>query len=77
MISGITKKENEFKEDCVRIINENVCNGCWNIEEHCDKFVMRNINFCPEGKNFTCSRSISPKYVLEKINEEILSNVVD
>ena len=77
MISGITKKENEFKEDCVRIINENVCNGCWNIVEHCDKFVMRNINFCPEGKNFTCSRSISPKYVLEKINEEILSNVVD
>jgi hypothetical protein len=77
MISGITKKENEFKEDCIRIINENVCNGCWNLEEHCDKFAMRKINFCPEGKNFTCSRSISPKYVLEKINEEILNNVVD
>jgi hypothetical protein len=72
MISGITKKDNEFNEDCIRIINESVCNGCWNLEQHCDKFVFRNPPFCPENKNFTCSRSISPKMVIDRIKSELI-----
>jgi hypothetical protein len=73
MISGITSKDNEFHEDCIRIINETVCHGCWNLEEHCDKFVFRKTNFCPENKNFTCSRSISPKMVMDDIRKYLIS----
>lgn len=72
MISGITNKDNEFHEDCIRIINESVCNGCWNLEQHCDKFVFRNPPFCPENKNFTCSRSISPKMVMDEIKKHLI-----
>lgn len=72
LISGITNKNNEFNENCIRIINESVCNGCWNISEHSDKFVCRKTLFCPENKNFICSRSISPKMVIEKIKSELI-----
>jgi hypothetical protein len=72
MISGITLKNNEFSEDCIRIINENVCHGCWNLEKHCDKFVYRKDFICPENKNFTCSRSISPKMVMDEIKKHLI-----
>jgi autotransporter strand-loop-strand O-heptosyltransferase len=72
IISGITVKNNEFYEDCIRIINETVCHGCWNLEEHCDKFVFRRAPLCPENKNFTCSRSISPKMVIDEIKKHLV-----
>lgn len=72
LISGITIKYNEFSEDCVRITNESVCNGCWNSPKHCNKFVTFNYNWCPEGKKFECSRTISPKMVMDKILENKL-----
>jgi autotransporter strand-loop-strand O-heptosyltransferase len=72
LISGITKKTNEFSEDCIRIINETVCHGCFNSEEHADKFSFFKNNLCPENKNWVCSRSISPKMVLDKIKEHNL-----
>lgn len=72
LISGITQKTNEFSEDCIRIINETVCHGCFNSEEHCDKFSYFKNTFCPENKNWICSRSISPKMVIDKIKEEII-----
>ena len=72
LISGITQKTNEFSTDCIRIINENVCHGCFNSEEHADKFSFFKNSFCPENKNWICSRSISPKSVIDKIKENNL-----
>jgi ADP-heptose:LPS heptosyltransferase len=74
LISGHSKKWLEFNENCLRINNENVCNGCHNIVEHADKFCCFHESFCPENKNFICTRSISPKMVLDEIkNSELLN----
>jgi ADP-heptose:LPS heptosyltransferase len=72
MISGVTIKENEFSQDCVRIYNDNVCHGCWNSPKHCDKFVVFLKDFCPENKRFECTRTISPTMVMNKILENNL-----
>lgn len=72
MISGVTIKENEFSQNCIRIYNDNVCHGCWNSPKHCDKFVVFMKDFCPENKRFECSRLISPNMVMEKIIENNL-----
>jgi len=72
MISGVTIKENEFSQDCVRIYNDNVCHGCWNSPKHCDKFVTFLKDFCPENKRFECTRTISPNMVMNKILENNL-----
>lgn len=67
MIANFTKKENEF--DCFRVVNENVCNGCFNI--------FPNIKSkCPiylgTKKENECHLSITPEMVIEKINEAII-----
>jgi autotransporter strand-loop-strand O-heptosyltransferase len=72
MISGVTIKENEFSQDCVRIYNDSVCHGCWNSPKHCDKFVTFLKDFCPENKRFECTRTISPTMVINKILENNL-----
>jgi autotransporter strand-loop-strand O-heptosyltransferase len=72
MISGVTIKENEFSQDCVRIYNDSVCHGCWNSPKHCDKFVTFLKDFCPENKRFECTRTISPTMVMNKILENNL-----
>jgi ADP-heptose:LPS heptosyltransferase len=75
LISGHSKKWFEFSENCLRINNENVCNGCHNIAEHVDKFCCYHESFCPENKNFICTRSISPKMVLDEIKNSKLLNL--
>jgi autotransporter strand-loop-strand O-heptosyltransferase len=65
LISGFSKPFAEF-ETPYRIINEKVCNGCWNNEKH--TFDKNNWLWCPENKNFECTRSITPEMVMEKIN---------
>ena len=72
MISGITHKWNEFQEDNIRIINEDVCHGCWNSNQHCDKFAKFLPDFCPENKRWECSRKISPKMVINQLLENNL-----
>lgn len=72
MIAGHSKKWVEFSENCVRIINEEVCNGCYNNPEHSDKLCCYHSSFCPENKNFICTRSISPKMVLDNMKENNL-----
>jgi autotransporter strand-loop-strand O-heptosyltransferase len=67
MIANFTKKENEF--DCFRVVNKNVCNGCFNI--------FPNIKSkCPiylgTDKQNECHLSITPDMVIEKINEAIV-----
>jgi len=72
MISGITEKWNEYSEDNIRILNEDVCHGCWNSQQHCNKFAQFLPDFCPEKKRWECSRKISPKMVLDEIKRNNL-----
>ena len=65
LISGFSKPFAEF-ETPYRIINEKVCNGCWNDTE--EKFDASNWMWCPKNKNFECTSSITPEMVIEKIN---------
>lgn len=72
MISGATLPSNEFQEDNIRIINTEVCHGCWNSKEHSHKFACFHGTFCPENKSFECTRKISPSSVIDRIKQENL-----
>jgi len=74
LISGFTDPICEFKTNCIRIINNSVCNGCLTN----NTFDRGDWNWCPIHKNtkrqFECSLSITPKYIIDKI---ISSELVD
>ena len=77
MISGFTEEWNEFS--CNRIINKNVCHGCWNNPNF--TFDKGDWNWCPVMKNtdkqFICHKSISAEMVINSIKnkyEHHLSN---
>ena len=72
MIGGFSEDWFEFNENNIRVKNYNSCTGCFNSIEHSDKLCCYHESFCPENKNFECSRKISPKMVLEKILENNL-----
>ena len=72
MINGFTEDWYEFQEDCIRVKNYDVCTGCFNSKAHADKLVCYHNSFCPENKNFECSRKISPKIAINKIIENNL-----
>lgn len=76
LISGFTPEHLEMQKDVVRIINKEVCNGCW--ARHI--FDRGDWNWCPEHKEterqFECSKSITFEMVkphldnfFEKITE--------
>ena len=65
LISGFSKPFAEF-ETPYRIINESVCNGCWN--DTSLKFDKSDWMWCPRNKNFECSSKITPEMVIEKIS---------
>lgn len=75
MISNFTEQNHEFKIDCIRFTNTNVCHGCWNNKNF--KFDKGNWNWCPiyEGyeKQFECQKSISPKSIIKEIDNRILN----
>jgi len=75
MISGVTTEDNEFTENCIRIINKSVCNSCFNKPEKY-KFNGGDWLWCPINKNtnkqFECSKSITPDYVIEEIEKNNL-----
>jgi len=65
MISNFTTRAHEFKS--IRVVNENVCHGCWNNPEH--KFDRGDFDWCPRHKNtprqFECQRSITAEDVIK------------
>jgi autotransporter strand-loop-strand O-heptosyltransferase len=65
LISGFSKAFAEF-ETPYRVINESVCNGCWNDTDL--KFDKSDWMWCPRNKNFECSKKISAKMVIDKID---------
>jgi autotransporter strand-loop-strand O-heptosyltransferase len=76
LISNFTNREHEFSEDCIRVVNESVCNSCWVNPNF--KFDKGDWNWCPIHKDtnrqFECSKTITGKMVINRIkNIEKLS----
>lgn len=74
LISGFTKPWYEFQENCYRVHNPNVCNGCWNDDKI--KFEPTDWLFCPRKSKdavdvHICSKAIQPKDVIDSIKEVI------
>lgn len=67
LISGFSEEYAEFKPTA-RIINNNVCHGCFNNE----RLNPSDWNWCPSfketDKQFTCTKSISSNQVINAIN---------
>ncbi len=77
VISGFTLPYSEMT-DCFRVINPAVCTGCYNdISFHFDRAHAG--TFCPRGKNFECSTSITPDMVLAKVKAALdrMEKVID
>lgn len=70
LISGFSQPFTEFRSNCHRIINTDVCHGCWNSTQ-CT-FDRGDWDWCPlhrsTPRQHECSRKISPKMVIEKID---------
>lgn len=71
MISNFTLPDHEFQTNCIRIVNDKVCNGCWNNPNF--KFDKGDWYWCPIWKNtprhFECHKSITPEMVIEQIKD--------
>jgi len=66
IISGFSAPFCEPKKGVERVFNPNVCNSCFN--DHSIQFDPGDWNWCPRGKDFECSKSITPEMVIESIN---------
>lgn len=70
LISGCTNEDNEFNQNCYRVINKNVCHGCLNDSSLDNKIgITQSWMYCPRNKNFECSKEISFEMVKEKIDQ--------
>jgi autotransporter strand-loop-strand O-heptosyltransferase len=73
MISNFTNEDHEFSSNTIRILNKNVCNGCWNSSDI--RFDAGDWNWCPKLKNtdrqFECHKSIKIKDVINQIEDLI------
>ena len=71
LISGFSEKWSETKSNTSRVINENVCHGCFN---KC-RLDAADWNWCPILKDtdrmFECTKTITSKMVIEEINKII------
>jgi autotransporter strand-loop-strand O-heptosyltransferase len=67
MVSGCTPAAMEFQSDCYRVINTDVCNGCFG--DPTLPIDRGNWNWCPRGRNFECTRKISSEHVISDIRK--------
>ena len=74
LISGFSEKWAETKLDTFRVINENVCHGCFNKE----RLDAGDWNWCPLHKGtdrqFECTKQISSEMVINEINKLLNNN---
>ncbi len=63
MILGSVAADYHFSNPYV-VQNKNVCHDCWRNHD----MIGDEWYWCPEDKNFECSRQITPEMVIEKIN---------
>ena len=70
LISGYSAKWGEYSTNIQRIINEDVCHGCFNDPDA--PFERGDWNWCPRQKGttrqFECSKTITPDMVIDAIN---------
>jgi len=80
MISGFTEPFMEFLTGCIRLHNDDVCNGCMNKPNEYEPFDPGDWNWCPRYKetfnHFICSKSITAQEVIENI-EKIEDGTID
>jgi autotransporter strand-loop-strand O-heptosyltransferase len=73
MISNFTEPDHEFTTNCIRVINQSVCNGCWNKPEF--TFDKGDWDWCPVHKGterqFECHKSITPEMIINRIQHLI------
>jgi len=69
MISGFTKEHNEF--DCFRVVNKFSCNGCFNLFQNIQSTCPL---FLGTDRENECHKSITPKMIIDKINEVLKFN---
>jgi len=71
LISGFSEKFAEMSSNCHRVINENVCHGCFNKE----KLNAGDWNWCPYHKGtdrqFECTKEITSEMVISEIEKII------
>jgi autotransporter strand-loop-strand O-heptosyltransferase len=71
LISGTTNENNEFNSNCHRVINKNVCHGCFN-KSNIYNFDSSNWMWCPVNQNtkdwFICTRTITPEVVWKEVS---------
>lgn len=71
MISGFSEPWYEFSSGCIRIHNDNVCNGCFNKPDTFIGFNRSDWLWCPmykgTDKHFECSKNITSDEVIKNI----------
>ena len=71
MISNFTQPDHEFQNNCIRIVNENTCRGCWN--NPLFRFNKGDWMWCPEHedtpRHHECHKLITSDFVINKIIE--------
>ena len=71
IISGFSEEYSEPTIGVSRIINKDVCHGCWNVYD----FNPGDWNWCPVNKGtkqqFECSKSITGQDVIKEIDKLI------
>jgi len=68
LISGFSKAFAEFSTP-YRVINENICNGCWN--DPSLAFDKSDWKWCPRNKDFECTKQITSQDVIRQIDKII------
>jgi autotransporter strand-loop-strand O-heptosyltransferase len=68
LISGYSARWGEM-QDCYRVINEDVCHGCFNDSK--EPFDRGDWYWCPRKQDFICSKSITPNMVIKEIDKII------
>jgi len=75
LISGYSAKWAEFETNIERVINENVCHGCFNKVNN--NFQRGEWDWCPFQKEtdrqFECSKTITPQMVKDSIQKIIVT----
>jgi FkbM family methyltransferase len=82
MISGFSEPWCEFQENNIRIINRNVCHGCFNryefnrgVWDWCPVFNPNMLDHCPDNpKLFECTKTITPDDVIDAIIADSYDN---
>ena len=75
MIANFTEANHEFSTDCIRLVNESVCHGCWNNKNF--KFDKSLWEWCPiyngYEKQFECQKSITSKNVIDELKNLVVT----